>query len=152
MYSFVLLVVGNFLRTVFKDSSKRMIWEELQDTEVLESLCTGIYLARMKGQLNREYTLYYLLVRIYRSPELLFKVATPKVPLDPHEELEPEGGASPVRDLRPGGGGGADGGLLGPGSAPPSPGPERPGLRPGEGAPSALRRRDAREEVTGARD
>merc|ERR1719401_2814209 len=63
-----------------------MIWEELQDTEVLEDLCNGIYLARMKGQLEREYALYYLLVRIYRSPELLYKVSRPKVPLEGDDE------------------------------------------------------------------
>ncbi len=43
-------------------------------TEDLVDLCYSIYFARMEGDLIKEKTLYDLLIRIYRSPEILLKL------------------------------------------------------------------------------
>mmetsp|Transcript_94413 Transcript_94413/g.303574 ORF Transcript_94413/g.303574 Transcript_94413/m.303574 type:complete len:347 (+) Transcript_94413:1420-2460(+) len=66
---------GKFLRLAFQDSSKRMPYEELEDTKLLMDLCDGIYISRKAGQLRREDKLYYELIHIYRSPELLYDVS-----------------------------------------------------------------------------
>eukprot|EP00928_Gymnodinium_smaydae_P042705 TRINITY_DN28719_c0_g1_i1.p1 TRINITY_DN28719_c0_g1~~TRINITY_DN28719_c0_g1_i1.p1 ORF type:complete len:2434 (-),score=419.29 TRINITY_DN28719_c0_g1_i1:49-6879(-) len=78
IYMSVVLTIGKFLRMVFADSSKRIIYEELTDTSFISELCDGIYLARMQGNSMTEWNLYQELIRIYRSPELLAHVSNPK--------------------------------------------------------------------------
>eukprot|EP00928_Gymnodinium_smaydae_P001238 TRINITY_DN10468_c1_g1_i1.p1 TRINITY_DN10468_c1_g1~~TRINITY_DN10468_c1_g1_i1.p1 ORF type:complete len:2129 (-),score=374.72 TRINITY_DN10468_c1_g1_i1:122-5641(-) len=76
-YLGVVYTIGRFLRLVFQDSSKRMIYEELSDTALLQDLCNGIYIARITGDLEIEFEFYYELIRLYRSPELLLVVSPP---------------------------------------------------------------------------
>ncbi|CAE8741522.1 unnamed protein product [Polarella glacialis] len=78
IYLGVVYTIGRFLRMVFQDSSKRVIYEELHETELLEDLCNGIYIARITGDLVMEYEFYYELLRIFRSPELLLDISKPK--------------------------------------------------------------------------
>jgi len=78
LYFGMVLTVGRFLRIAFQDSSKRMIYDELPDTALLTDLCNGIHIARIQGVLQTEYQLYYELIRIYRSPEILLHIAQPK--------------------------------------------------------------------------
>jgi len=75
IYGAVVYTIGAFLRMVYKDASKRIIYEELPDTDLLMDLCNGIYIARIQGDLEIEYKLFYQLVHIYRSPELLLDVS-----------------------------------------------------------------------------
>merc|ERR1719215_1884768 len=89
IYLGTIYTIGRFLRLVFQDSSKRMIWEELPDTTLLMDLCNGIYIARIQGFLETEYKLYYQLVQIYRSPELLLDVAQDT---DQHTSVQPTTG------------------------------------------------------------
>lgn len=108
IYFTVVYTIGRFLRLVFQDSSKRMIYEELPDTTLLLDLCSGIYIARIQGFLEMEYKLYYQLVQIYRSPELLLDVSRPPdfhfTPNGPNDEETgfPQKGASSVRVQGPG--------------------------------------------------
>jgi len=71
LYSFVIVTVGNMLRLFFKDSSKKIIWEEVPDTDLLMDLINGVYIARIQGMLDIEWILYHEFLRIYRSPELM---------------------------------------------------------------------------------
>jgi len=73
IYLTVVYTIGRFLRMVFQDSSKRIIYEELPDTKLLTELCNGIYTARIAGDLWSEHVFYYELIRIYR-PEDVKKV------------------------------------------------------------------------------
>ncbi|CAK9018503.1 unnamed protein product [Durusdinium trenchii] len=75
LYLGVVLTIGNLFRSLFKGSSKRMIYEEVSDTDLLLDLCDGIYLARVQGNLDAEWMLYHELIRIYRSPELLAHIS-----------------------------------------------------------------------------
>ncbi|CAE7886709.1 unnamed protein product [Symbiodinium microadriaticum] len=70
----VVYAVGRFLRLVFQDSSKRAIYEELPDVQLLQDLCNGIYIARIQHLLKTEFKLYYQLMNLFRSPELLLTV------------------------------------------------------------------------------
>lgn len=74
IYLGVVYTIGRLLRVVFQDSSKRVIYEEIPDTSLLEDLCNGIYIARIQHLLRTEYKLYYQLMSILRSPELLLNV------------------------------------------------------------------------------
>jgi len=78
VYITVVYAIGKFLRMVFLDSSKKIPYDELEDTAMLLDMCNGIYLARRAGDLDKEYELYYELIRIYRSPELLVQVSRPR--------------------------------------------------------------------------
>jgi len=91
LYLGVVLTIGNLFRSIFKDSSKRMIYEEVNDTDLLLDLCDGIYLARVQGNLQAEWMLYHELIRIYRSPELLAHLSGKKgsSPVGPPRLPEP---------------------------------------------------------------
>ncbi len=45
----------------------------------LIELCDGIIVYRMEGDLKKEFDLYNLLIRIYRSPEILLKLTGTKL-------------------------------------------------------------------------
>jgi len=77
IYVYVYLVygIGRALRLACVLASQRMIYEEMPNTDLLLDLCNGIYTARINGDLNAEYKLYYELIHIYRSPELLFEIS-----------------------------------------------------------------------------
>jgi len=78
LYASVVFTIGSFLRQMFRDRSTRIIYEEVPDTELLEDLINGVYIARIQGNLHVEYKLYHELIRIYRSPELLAHVTRGK--------------------------------------------------------------------------
>jgi hypothetical protein len=75
IYGTVIYTIGRLLRGFFQDRSKFVLYEELPETQLLLDLCNGIYIARIQGQLPAEYHLYYELLRILRSPELLLEVS-----------------------------------------------------------------------------
>jgi len=105
IYVYVYLVygIGRALRTACVLASQRMIYEEMPNTDLLLDLCNGIYTARINGDLNAEYKLYYELIHIYRSPELLFEISKGNQPnsylgywthpdvVDTHPPLSPPG-------------------------------------------------------------
>lgn len=78
IYIGVVYTIGRFLRLAFQDSAQRIMYEELEDTKILLDLCNGIYIARIQGDLEKEWELYFELIRIYRSPELLLAVSQRK--------------------------------------------------------------------------
>jgi hypothetical protein len=78
IYLTVVLTIGNVIRRLFVDTSKRIIYEEMPETELLLDLCNGIYIARIQGNLKAEWDLYHELLRIYRSPEMLLDVTKEK--------------------------------------------------------------------------
>jgi hypothetical protein len=75
IYGTVIYTIGRLLRGFFQDRSKFVLYEELPETQLLLDLCNGIYIARIQGQLPAEYHLYYELLHILRSPELLLEVS-----------------------------------------------------------------------------
>eukprot|EP00434_Breviolum_minutum_P023573 symbB.v1.2.020793.t1/scaffold1769.1/size102324/3 len=97
LYLGVVLTIGNLFRSIFKDSSKRMIYEEVNDTDLLLDLCDGIYLARVQGNLQAEWMLYHELIRIYRSPELLAHLSGKKGPSPVGPPRLPESATSTSR-------------------------------------------------------
>lgn len=71
LYVGLVFVVGRYIRTAFQDSSKRAVYEEIPDVGVFLDLCTAIQLAREHGDLRTEFQLYYELMKVLRSTDLL---------------------------------------------------------------------------------
>ena len=46
----------------------------MPNTDDLFDICQGIFIARIEHDLEKENSLYDLLIRIYRSPEILLKL------------------------------------------------------------------------------
>merc|ERR1712008_556553 len=79
LYTSVVFVIGSFLKTFFRYSSQLcVVYEEVPNPDLLLELCDGIYVARIQGNTQKEYTLYHELIQIFRSPELLCRVTHPK--------------------------------------------------------------------------
>jgi hypothetical protein len=82
IYATFVLAVGRFIRLTYDKISMRVMYEEMPNVGELFDLCQsiwscstiGIYIARVDGNLKKEEIFYELLVRIYRSPEILFKM------------------------------------------------------------------------------
>jgi len=74
LYATFVFAIGKFIRLFFDRISQRVIYEEMPNTDDLMDLCESIYIARAEGDLYNEQRLYELLIRIYRSPEILIKL------------------------------------------------------------------------------
>eukprot|EP00927_Polykrikos_kofoidii_P014757 TRINITY_DN1650_c0_g1_i6.p1 TRINITY_DN1650_c0_g1~~TRINITY_DN1650_c0_g1_i6.p1 ORF type:complete len:2623 (-),score=364.61 TRINITY_DN1650_c0_g1_i6:114-7946(-) len=69
-------VIWRALNGMFRDRSKFVIYEEMPDTSMIIDLISGIYIARIQGDLMVEWRLYHELLAILRSPELLMLVTS----------------------------------------------------------------------------
>lgn len=74
LYATFVFAIGKFIRLIFANISQRVIYEEMPKPDDLMDLCESIYIARAEGDLKTEQALYELLIRIYRSPEILIKL------------------------------------------------------------------------------
>jgi hypothetical protein len=70
-YVSVVYLIARLLRSVTGNAADNLTMTEIQNPRYLINLCEGIYVARMTGDLVREETLYYELMDIMRSPELI---------------------------------------------------------------------------------
>ena len=68
--SFV-VVVGNIIRALFLGQSERIMYSEMVNPAKLLSVCEGIKIARIKKDFLQEEKLYYLLIDLMRSPEII---------------------------------------------------------------------------------
>jgi len=74
-YVSVVYVVGRLIRLLLGGSAANLILTDIPHPEPLQDLCVGVYIARMSGDLKKEERLYFELIDILRSPEVL-KVVT----------------------------------------------------------------------------
>ncbi|CAG9313414.1 unnamed protein product [Blepharisma stoltei] len=70
-YISVVYLVARFLRYFVTGGSKNIYVTDMKNAGPLITLCSGIYVSRMRGDLIREEELYYELIDILRSPELV---------------------------------------------------------------------------------
>eukprot|EP00475_Leptophrys_vorax_P030845 TRINITY_DN46534_c0_g1_i2.p1 TRINITY_DN46534_c0_g1~~TRINITY_DN46534_c0_g1_i2.p1 ORF type:complete len:718 (-),score=154.18 TRINITY_DN46534_c0_g1_i2:1661-3814(-) len=78
IYASVVVTIGNFLRAATSGQMYTLIYDKMLNVDDLLMLCEGVYIARMLGDHKREETLYRILVRIFRSPEMMLKMSTRK--------------------------------------------------------------------------
>jgi hypothetical protein len=55
-----------------------IIYYDMNNVDDLQQLCEAIFVARSVGDLLREETMFRVLIRIYRSPEMLIKLTRRK--------------------------------------------------------------------------
>ncbi|CAG9318296.1 PIEZO2_5 [Blepharisma stoltei] len=70
-YISVVYLVGRLLRIVVIGGAYNIQMTEMPNPDPLINLCTGIYVSRMTGDLLREEELYFELMDILRSPEII---------------------------------------------------------------------------------
>ena len=66
-----IVVGGNYIRLFFLGSAERVIYTEMVLPNKLLNLCEGIRIARIKKDYLKEEQLYYLLIDLMRSPEII---------------------------------------------------------------------------------
>lgn len=70
-YVTFILLFGRELRNFLENPFEKIIMNEMPYPDQLIKICEGIKLARYKNELVKEEELYYLLMDIFRSPEIL---------------------------------------------------------------------------------
>jgi len=71
LYISVVIVVGNFIKGVTRGGSTQIIISDMPEPDGLLNLCEGIIIYRLENDLKMEAELYYVLIDIFRSPEIL---------------------------------------------------------------------------------
>ena len=71
LYTAFVLLISSAIKKVFTGSSTKIIWSEIPDVTLLQTLTKEIYLCRETGNLELEEDLYSQLQYLYRSPETL---------------------------------------------------------------------------------
>jgi hypothetical protein len=70
-YFSVVYLAGRLLRTVTSGSASNIIMTEMPHPDQLIAMCEAIYKTRMTGDILKKQKLYYELISILRSPEIL---------------------------------------------------------------------------------
>ena len=79
IYVTIVYTIGRFVRIFFDKISMKVIYEELPEPMEIFELCEGIFIYRIQRKLDKENSLYDLLIRIYRSPEVLIRITGQRV-------------------------------------------------------------------------
>ncbi len=70
-YVTFILIIGKFVRSIISGEAERVIYTEMPRPHKLLIMCEGIKISRYKKDLVREDRLYYVLIDLLRSPEML---------------------------------------------------------------------------------
>ena len=70
-YISIVYVVGALIKYSTRGSGMNVIMTDMRITKDLQILCEGIYISRMIGRFNKEEELYFELIDILRSPEII---------------------------------------------------------------------------------
>lgn len=70
-YISVVYLIARFLRYFVAGGSKNIYMTDMKNPGPLITLCAGVYVSRMRGDMGKEEELYYELIDILRSPELV---------------------------------------------------------------------------------
>lgn len=70
-YISVVYLIGKILRMIISGGANNIPLVDMPNPDPFINVCTGIYVSRMNGCLDTEETLYYELIDMLRSPELM---------------------------------------------------------------------------------
>ena len=70
-YITFIFVSGKIIRAIFSKQAERVIYTEMVNQKKLFSVCEGIKISRMRKNFLQEKKLYYLLIEMMRSPEMI---------------------------------------------------------------------------------
>lgn len=79
----IVLAVGRFLRMSVSDLQYNIVFEDMPEPIDLITMCEDIFTARESGDLHLERDLYNEIIQLYRSPESLIAVTSPKTDDNP---------------------------------------------------------------------
>ena len=74
-YAVIVLAVGRIIRSLVAGDTSALFITEIPKPDMLLILCEGVIISRLERKLEREDELFYVLIDILRSPEIL-KVIT----------------------------------------------------------------------------
>ena len=101
MYVVYVLAVGSFARAFTTNLVTQIPYNELPSTDRLTALCEDIYAMRHAREFALEERLYWILIRIYRSPAVLFEFTRTRggdeMPERPNPRMEREAAAAAAR-------------------------------------------------------
>ena len=70
-YVTFILVVGKYIRSMLLGEAERVMYTEMINPNKLLNVCEGIRIPRIKKDFLQEDKLYYLLIDLMRSPEII---------------------------------------------------------------------------------
>ena len=70
-YAVFIFAIGNVVRQFNSGHAEKVIYNEMPKPNKLFNLCEGIKIARYYNDLEREDRLYYILIDVLRSPDIL---------------------------------------------------------------------------------
>eukprot|EP01022_Parablepharisma_sp_SALTPOND_P021454 TRINITY_DN424_c0_g1_i1.p1 TRINITY_DN424_c0_g1~~TRINITY_DN424_c0_g1_i1.p1 ORF type:complete len:2708 (-),score=170.36 TRINITY_DN424_c0_g1_i1:63-8186(-) len=71
LYISVVIVIGNFIKGATRGGSTAIIISDMPEPDGILNLCEGVIIYRLENNLKMEAELYYTLIDIFRSPEIL---------------------------------------------------------------------------------
>ena len=74
LYVSIVIVIFNIARTITAGTANRLIINDIPNPDELLAICEGIMIYRIEGKLKEEAELYYTLIDVMRSPELLKEI------------------------------------------------------------------------------
>lgn len=70
-YISIILVVANYFRSLFQGSAYTIIMSDIPYADPLLDICDGVHQARLRNDIYGEEVLYWTLIDIMRSPDLM---------------------------------------------------------------------------------
>ena len=70
-YISVIIVIGRLIRGAIYREAEKIVFTEMPEPRKILILCEGIKISRYKSDYEREQYLYYVLIDLMRSPEIL---------------------------------------------------------------------------------
>ena len=71
MYTGFVLIIGNLIRGIFTGQTTKIWTTDVPKSEQIIRICEGVTAARIEGNTFREEVLYWELIDIMRSPEMI---------------------------------------------------------------------------------
>jgi ABC-type multidrug transport system fused ATPase/permease subunit len=78
-YVAFVLVVGSYVRNFFAGQPEKIILTEMPHNEEIMDLCEGIKISRYSYDFEEEEKLYYILIEIMRSPDILILLTSSSI-------------------------------------------------------------------------
>lgn len=76
MYTGFVLIIGNIMRGMFTGQTNKIWSTDVPKAEQIIRICEGVTAARIEGNNLREEILYWELIDIMRSPEMIKLITT----------------------------------------------------------------------------
>ena len=70
-YVTFVILAGKVIRATFLGSAEKIMYRQMVNPNRLFSLCEGIKISRIRNDFLQEEKLYYLLIDLMRSPEII---------------------------------------------------------------------------------